>query len=374
MTHSCLRVFFAGGGTAGHLFPGLAVAERLVERFPDAHVTFAGTGKRSEREHVVSAGFDYFALPCRPAPRRIGELFSSLIENYAGYRTALRVLAEGAAAIVVGLGGYASVPLARAAVRRNVPLVRLEQNAVPGRATRWLARRAAMVCTTFEEARSALPANCRILWTGNPLRRSFDRQSSSDRAVLRQIVVLGGSHGARSLNENVPRALYQNRLQCAGWQIVHQSGETDFRATAELYQKLGMEARVVPFLKDVAATLAASGLAVCRAGGTTLAELAATGVPAVVVPYPHATDEHQRKNAAVLAVAGAAVVVEERPSPDGLDDRLSLAVGQLLADPERRRQMSAAMVEWSHPNAACDVAALIYELTQTQPSRAKEPG
>jgi UDP-N-acetylglucosamine--N-acetylmuramyl-(pentapeptide) pyrophosphoryl-undecaprenol N-acetylglucosamine transferase len=360
------RVFFAGGGTAGHLFPGLAVADRLAELLPDAQITFVGSGKRSERGHVMSAGFDYLALPCRPAPRRLGEWFSSLLENYAGYRTALRILDEDSASIVVGLGGYASVPMARAAARRNIPLVLIEQNALAGRATRWLAGSAMMVCASFDEVRATLPPKCNILMTGNPLRREFEGCSPSDPTVKRQIVVLGGSQGARALNENVPRALYKNRAQLAGWQIVHQSGEADCPSTAELYQKLGLEARVVPFLTDVPMTLASTGLAVCRAGGTTLAELAATGVPAVVVPYPHATDDHQQKNAAVLAAAGAALVVDERWSSTRLDDHLTQAIAQLLASPEKRRQMSAAMTRWARPNAARDVAALLRELIVTR--------
>ncbi len=150
------HIVFAGGGTAGHLFPGLAVAARLRLLVPKLRITFIGTGRSFENERVVSAGCEYLALPCRPLPRRARETLRFLTDNLAGYYAAWRFLHEQSVSLVVGLGGYASAPAVRAAVSQRIPFILLEQNAVPGRATRWLARRAALVCGAFAEVRPRL--------------------------------------------------------------------------------------------------------------------------------------------------------------------------------------------------------------------------
>ena len=401
-TDNTLHVVFTGGGTGGHLFPGLAVAEQIVEMVPSARITFAGSGKPFERQHATAAGFEYLALPCRPLPRRPRDVFSFLKDNLAGYLAAGRLLADREVAAVVGLGGYASVPMARCATRRGVPLVLLEQNAVPGKATRWLAPRASLVCAAFEQTRARLRCRCPIRVTGTPIRSGFRRKFPAeglpccDRVVgdavegsgfrvqgsgLRgdawnkhpepRLLILGGSGGAQSLNENVPMALDKIRSQLEGWQIMHQSGERDFEKTRKLYRKLGLQATVVDFVADMPSVLADTDLAVCRSGGTTLAELAAAAVPGVWLPYPQATDDHQRRNAEVFAEPGGAVLLDERASSACLAERassaclaerLSATIAELLSDTVRRARMSAAMHRLARPNATADVAAMIMEV------------
>jgi UDP-N-acetylglucosamine--N-acetylmuramyl-(pentapeptide) pyrophosphoryl-undecaprenol N-acetylglucosamine transferase len=377
MTSDPLHFVFAGGGTGGHLFPGLAVAERLVVEVPDARITFAGSGKQLERREVAAAGFDYLVLPCRPLPRGAREAWSFLLENLAGYLAAARLLDEQRVDGVVGLGGYASVPMARAARRCGVPLVLLEQNAVPGRATRWLARSAALVCAGLAQTRARLRCRCPVRVTGTPIRKSSqeplpletwrcgeptgEAERVPDTFSPRQLIVLGGSSGARTINRNVPRALYKIGVDLAGWKIVHQSGETDLEATRQLYRKLGLEAAVAGFIDRMPDMLAASDLAVCRAGGTTLAELAAAGLPAVLLPYPHATNDHQRRNAEVFSKAGGSVTLDECTLSGRLDDHLAEAIRGLLCDSQERARMSAAMRRLAHPDAAAEVAALILQ-------------
>jgi len=365
-----IHIVFAGGGTGGHLFPGLAVAERIVADEPSTRITFVGSGKRFEREHVTAAHFDYLATPCRPRPKRPRDTLPFLVENLAGYLVAARFLREEQAAAVVGLGGYASVPLARAATRYGIPLVLLEQNALPGRATRWLARWATSVCLAMEEARAGLKCRCPVRVTGTPIRTGFTQTpvAPADTIPLdpdtsnTQLLVLGGSSGARSLNENVPRALYKIRSRLAGWRLVHQSGPAGLEATQRLYRKLGLEADVVSFIADMPKVLRQTGLVVCRAGGTTLAELAALGVPALLLPYPHATDDHQRRNADLLTTSGGSITLDERELAGRFDDHLAGAISGLLADPLGRARMSAAMRRLARPNAATDVAHLIRSL------------
>ena len=191
-----IHVVFTGGGTGGHLFPGLAVAEQLVDEDPRLQITFAGSGKEFERRQVAAAGFEYVALRCRPAPRRFGEAFSFVAENVAGYRAAGRFLREQYVSAVVGLGGYASVPMAQAAARQALPLILLEQNAIPGKATRWLAGHATMICVAMPQARANLRGRCRARLTGNPIRRPKGRPLRG--SPWKQLLILGGSGGARA--------------------------------------------------------------------------------------------------------------------------------------------------------------------------------
>jgi UDP-N-acetylglucosamine--N-acetylmuramyl-(pentapeptide) pyrophosphoryl-undecaprenol N-acetylglucosamine transferase len=423
---STLHIVFAGGGTCGHLFPGLAVAEKLSANRPGVRITFVGTDKPLERRHVAAAGFDYVPLPSRPLPRRASEAISFVVENVAGYFAAGRLLDDENVAGVVGLGGYASVPMGRAAAHRRLPLVLLEQNVVLGKANRWLSRFASLVCTSFAQT-ERLTRWCRpVRCTGNPIRSfgalsenppSADTPSagapkgtmptmrawcatvpggeggyrstaakSSDIGLIAphpsplpqgegdqpRLVVLGGSGGARSLNENVPRALYKIRHLLTGWEILHQSGEADVESTRDLYRKFALEARVAAFWPDLPLWLAGSSLAICRAGGTTLAELSAAGTPAVLLPYPHATDDHQRKNADVFLAAGAARVLDEREITGRLDDQLAELLMRVLGDASSRATMAHGMRRIARPHAAAHAATLIWSLVSSQPRTARQ--
>ncbi|MCE5302114.1 MAG: undecaprenyldiphospho-muramoylpentapeptide beta-N-acetylglucosaminyltransferase [Planctomycetaceae bacterium] len=364
---SSLHVVFSGGGTGGHLFPGLAVAERLTARAPGLRITFCGTGKPSERTWVESAGFDYFTLSARPMPRGPREAVAFVVENLTSYLAAGQFLRDQRVSAVVGLGGYASAPMARAAARRRVPLVLLEQNAVAGKATRWLARHAALICTSFKET-VGLKTDRPIRVTGNPVRSmgGFHRRRSTLHGSLSTLLVLGGSGGARALNQNVPRALHKVRSQLTGWRIVHQSGHAELEATRTLYRKLDLPAQVVPFLGDVPRLLASTDLAICRAGGTTLAELATAGVPALLLPYPLAADDHQVANARHYTAGGGCITIDQRTVLGRLDDELADALCFLLANDELRRSMAAAMRRLARPRAADEVAELLWSVVSSR--------
>jgi UDP-N-acetylglucosamine--N-acetylmuramyl-(pentapeptide) pyrophosphoryl-undecaprenol N-acetylglucosamine transferase len=364
---SARSVVFAGGGTAGHLFPGLAVAERLVEHTGQFRIIFAGTGKDLERRAVERSGFEYLSLPCRPLPKRPADVLPFVLDNATGYRQATRILQQRRAATVVGLGGYASVPMGRAAARTGVPLVLLEQNAVPGRSTRWLARSATAVCVAFEQAAGRIRTRGSLQVTGNPVRRGFvkghpRREDRLSATPSRQLLILGGSSGARTLNHCVPRALSLVKSALRNWRIVHQAGPAEWEATQSRYAALGLEATVVAFFNDMPEVLSATDLAVCRAGGTTLAELAALGVPAVLLPYPHAADNHQRINADRFAAAGGALTVDQRELDDPLEEHLACVISDLLGNHVQRAAMSEATGRLGLPSAATDVAALVRRL------------
>jgi UDP-N-acetylglucosamine--N-acetylmuramyl-(pentapeptide) pyrophosphoryl-undecaprenol N-acetylglucosamine transferase len=376
---------------------------------PRARITFVGGGPAFERRHVAAAGFEYMALPCRAAPSRLSHVPGFLAQNLAGYLAARRFVRDEAVSLAVGLGGYASVPVALAAAKGNAKLVLLEQNTVPGRANRWLARSADAVCVAFQQTAENLPRRCKTHVTGTPIR---EKQTAGSlfhqpcavgagavgvyavgaravgggdddiagslsprfdpphefvgigyaRPANRRLVVLGGSAGARAINENVPRALYKVRDLLDGWEIVHQTGEAHLVSTRVLYRKLGIAATVMPFIADMPELLDQSDLTVCRGGGSTLAEVAAAGVAAVILPYPHAASDHQRKNAELFRRSGGCVLLDEREVDGRLDDRLAESIGGLLHDEGRRQRISQTVRRLGRPEAADTIADLIEEM------------
>lgn len=366
------HIVIAGGGTAGHLFPGLAVAHELSAMADSPRITFAGSGRAFEAKHVADAGFAYKSFPCAPAAQRVRNIWRFLKDNLTGYRAACRFLNRERPSVVVGLGGFASVPVVRAAVHLGIPLVLLEQNAYPGKVTRWIAPHADLICAAFEAARQHLASVCPVRVTGNPLRPGFparSRISQSPSHRVRQLLVLGGSGGAHSLNEAVPRALY--KLAQNGHKIVaiHQSGLAEVDTTRAIYQKLNVRAKVTPFLKNMAEVMEGSDLVICRAGGSTLSEIAASGLPAILIPYPRAADDHQRHNADVFQRANAAQVVCEDDCGIRLDVAIARALDDLMSDESKRAEMTSAMLRLARPDAAWHVAVMVYDMAHQRAAR-----
>ncbi|MEX1096441.1 MAG: undecaprenyldiphospho-muramoylpentapeptide beta-N-acetylglucosaminyltransferase [Planctomycetales bacterium] len=361
---STSTILFSGGGTGGHLFPGIAVAEALRDIEPDARCVFVGSGREVERKLAVDNELEHLVLPVEPStglrrnPVRFAWRYWRSRREARGLIDALRPSA------VVGLGGFASVPVVSAAAAARVPTILLEQNAVPGRATRWLAKRAALVCLSFEEAAAGLPRGARTRVTGNPVRRAVAALHEMERtAGTPTLLVLGGSQGAAALNEMVPRALRALRETASGWRVVHQTGAGNEGAVRRAYHDAGVDAEVSPFFPDLPARLAAATLAVSRAGGTMLAELACAGCPAVLVPYPGSLADHQLLNARAYERAGAARVVAQSPVSSETVATLFATLSPLLGESPRRGEMSRRMRELARPQAARDVARLVLEST-----------
>ncbi|MCA9231968.1 MAG: UDP-N-acetylglucosamine--N-acetylmuramyl-(pentapeptide) pyrophosphoryl-undecaprenol N-acetylglucosamine transferase [Planctomycetales bacterium] len=382
------HILFAGGGAAGYFFPGIAVAEHLKRKLPLATITFAGPGRAREKHVVRSAGYEYCMIPSQPVPQNPFQAFRFLTDNIAGYCSARWMLREKGVDLVVGLGGYTSTAVVRAAVAREIPFILLEQNAIPSRTTRWLAEAATLVCAGFEEVRPHLRSQAPVAITGNPARPAFEqlcrRMSSGNRSLeaakltfadnglpsQKRLVILGGADGARSLNESMPRALKKLGETLADWQIIHQTGEGQLQETEGRYRQEGLEALTVTFIDEIASVLFASDLVVCRSGGTTLAELALAGVPAVLVPYPHATDDQQIANAKVFAAANACRLVDESTQTGVLAAALARELTPLVSDDLLRREMSLNIHALSRPEASSDIANAIYEtLFESQGAR-----
>jgi UDP-N-acetylglucosamine--N-acetylmuramyl-(pentapeptide) pyrophosphoryl-undecaprenol N-acetylglucosamine transferase len=377
-TRCPFHIVFAGGGSAGRLYPGLAVAAHLKERLPGVAITFVGGGKPIERHPVRAAGFNYVTIPSQPVPRNPFLAMRFVTDNVAGYWASRWYLKEHGASLVVGLGGYASAATVRAANSRQIPTLLLEQNAVPGPVTRWLARSADMVCCGFEDVQGQFPPDAPRLVTGNPARPTFERmyreldaqgQSTAndelDAERPRRLVVIGGADGARSINQHMPRALRRLGEQLCGWQVVHQSGEGQLQHTIDRYRDAGVEALTVSFIDEMAPVMFDSDLVVCRAGGTTIAELALAGVPAVLVPYPRDVEAYQLANAELAGAAGAATVIDESSLEGPLSDALVEHLTPLLCEEPRRRIMAENMRGLARPDAAAKITDAIRSILGT---------
>jgi UDP-N-acetylglucosamine--N-acetylmuramyl-(pentapeptide) pyrophosphoryl-undecaprenol N-acetylglucosamine transferase len=359
------HIVFAGGGTRGRLYPGLAVAAQLAERVPHAVITFVGGGRSSDRHVIRAAGFRHATLPSKPAPENALHAVRFITDNVAGYLAARWYLKEKHVTAVVGLGGAASAPAVRAAISRGLPVVLMEQNVVPGRVTRWLARSASSVCAGFDQTRAYFPSAVPLTITGNPACATFQqlhRQNKSEfRGARKRLVILSGSGRKSSLNEFMPRTLSRLRQQLSGWQVVHQAGDGQLQDTERRYHDVCVNAMVFAFVDEMAPLIFGSDLVVCRGGATTLAELALAGAPAVVVPSPGAMD-YQWTNAEVYGSVGAATVVDETDDNCGpLDDALVQQLKSLLIDDARRARMASNMRRMARPDAGANVCNVIYD-------------
>lgn len=348
-------VAFAGGGTGGHLFPGLALARWLRENHPDLEVVFFSTGRALERRLLRDGEFQVVRLAARPSPEHWWGWWMTGVSQATAVLRALSALRRLRVSVVVALGGYGSVAPAVAAWLSGRPVVVLEQNRLPGRASRLLSLFADVVCTAWPETAAGLWRRAYAVTTGTPLRPevlSGDPERARRAAGFAPrrpvLLVLGGSQGAHAVNRWVAASLAQVARELPRLQIVHQCGTRDYGWLREAYREVNLRSWVKPFLDRIGDFYALATLAVARAGATTLAELAAVGLPAVLVPYPYAADGHQRANALLAAQWGGAVVVEESEF-----ERTSLAalLRELLRDRSRRRAMARALKRMSRPEA-----------------------
>lgn len=348
---------FAGGGTGGHLFPAIAVAECLIDQHPEARIAFVGSNRPIEREILARTSFEHHTLP--GLSNRAVQVAR---QGWRSYRAALRVLKHLRPAAVIGCGGGASVGPVIAARRLRIPVLLLEQNVIPGRATRLLSRFKTTVCLTYAESVPFFPKHARVEVTGNPVRRAIanlatERLMAGSHEERKSLLVLGGSQGALAVNDALLHFAQKHGDMLAGWRIVHQTGRRDEDRVREGYAALDIEARVEAFFTDMIRLYRESHLVISRGGGTTLSELACAGLPAILVPYPHAKDNHQVGNARVFESAGAAVMVDS--SSDDWTDRFVSATIRALSDESFRRNQAQMMSRLARPRAAEEVAALI---------------
>jgi UDP-N-acetylglucosamine--N-acetylmuramyl-(pentapeptide) pyrophosphoryl-undecaprenol N-acetylglucosamine transferase len=349
------KVMLAGGGTGGHLFPALAIADELKRRQEDVEIVFVGTKRGLESKLVPERGYRIRFLEVRGFRRRLD--WRNLFFFYylaKSLRQARAVLEEEKPSIVVGTGGYASGPPLRVARKMKISILIQEQNSYPGVTTRWLSHQADKVFLAYEESKKYFKRQDNLVVVGNPVRIDFARiEKSMAKRTLRAeekekvVLILGGSQGSRAINQTILDNLSQ--LKGQDWlQIIWQTGTKDFERVNSILQDKKLPITAIPFIQDIATAYAACDLVVSRAGALTLSEITLVGKPAILIPYPFAAADHQRKNAEVLVKENAAeMILEKNLSQANLVQR----VLNLVQDESKLKAMSARSRKLGRPEA-----------------------
>ncbi|MEJ2721338.1 MAG: undecaprenyldiphospho-muramoylpentapeptide beta-N-acetylglucosaminyltransferase [bacterium] len=391
-----MRIMIAGGGTGGHVYPGIAMYDALRRRMGDVEVLFVGARAGVERRIFDDLGLPNVLLPGRGVRGKgLGTKLISPLILLAGVARGIREILAFKPDVVIGTGGYASVAVVAASILCNRKRVLQEQNSVPGLANRMLSRFADLVLLSYEESRAFLGRRVPAAVVGNPIRvkQPPDRGAALDffdfEPDVPVVLICGGSRGARSINEAAVDAI-KGLIERRDLQFVFLTGDLDYETVrsqlglagreergerkgerpdahgekeprADLARRVGIEKRVriYPFLQEMNHAYSAADVAVSRAGASAVFELAAFGVPTVFVPYPYAADDHQRKNVSALGAAGAAVVVEDRSFTGG---QLETIIETLLDDEERRGTMRRKTRTWARADADSLAAEKILEL------------
>ena len=351
-----MRLLLCGGGTGGHLFPAVAVAEEWLAG--GGEVLFVGSGRQTEREVLGRLGLPWRGIDVAGLQGRGLRGALGLLKLPMALGQSLAILRNFRPQVVLGVGGYSSGPVIVAARLLGLPCAIQEQNAVPGLTNRLLSRLAQVAFVSFPDTERYFGGQAVL--AGNPVRRALLSQAPPPREGGRLgLLIFGGSLGAHSLNVAAAGMLPHLAPLKSSLAIRHQTGQSDLARVRAAYTEAGFEAEVAPFIHDMAAAYGAADLVVCRAGATTLAELAALAKPAILVPYPHAVGNHQELNARAFERAGAAEVILDRElAPEHLAARIRV----LLEDEDRRSAMSAAARRLARPEAAQTIATRLRQL------------
>lgn len=341
-----VRLVIAGGGTGGHLYPGIAVAEALLRCDPQAKVLFVGTARGIEARVLPGLGFDLALIRVEGVQGRgLKGLLRALWQVPASVWQSLRILRRFQATAVLGVGGYASGPVVLAAWLLRIPTAIQEQNAHAGVTNRMLGHIVGAIFTSWP-ATAGLPAS-KVRYIGNPIRAAIRPSTRTWQPFT--LLVFGGSLGARTINRAMVGAAPKLIDLKDKLRIVHQTGRNPDTDVAAAYRAAGLDADVRPYFEDMPVQYAQACLAICRAGATSLAELAAAELPAILIPFPFAAENHQEKNADVFVQAGAALKLLDR---EATGERLAALVRELMAAPDRLEAMARAMRNLARPEAA----------------------
>jgi len=359
--------FFAGGGTGGHIYPGLAIAEQVAAFQTDAKIHFFCSERVIDSYILAQAGFKYSPLAARAfsiSPAKLAAFFKSSLSSYA---IAKKILAANQPAVLVGIGGFASVGPVLAARRLGIPIYLLSVDIVPGRANRFLARFAKEIFVQFEESsRYFRASSANVTVTGCPLRARFgDADANAARKALdldadkKVLVVTGASSGAKNVNDAVCAILNNLSEFADGWQIVHLTGRAHFEQVRKRYERAVIKHKVLAYYDQMADLLAGADLVIGRSGAVSVAEYAAAAVPSICMPYPHHKDMHQYLNAGKLVEAGAAVIVDDLPDLTDRAEWLWEELEQLMNSEEKRQEMRHRCRQIVNSEAASKIAKVL---------------
>jgi UDP-N-acetylglucosamine--N-acetylmuramyl-(pentapeptide) pyrophosphoryl-undecaprenol N-acetylglucosamine transferase len=366
-------IILAGGGTGGHLYPGIAVAQSLKKILPDCHPLFLCTQRDIDRVILEPTGFEFIPQPIVPPTKTVGGLLKFFKSWRETKDLVKRTRRERDPVAVLGLGGYAAGVAVRAAADKKIPTAILNPDVIPGKANQFLLRHVQAICCQFPQSADHLPANQRhkVKVTGCPIREDFlqsvDRRAAATKLGLdprlQTLTITGASQGALTVNEAVLAMAPELNLQ--GWQILHLAGRDHALSVRATYRELEIDARVVDFTPAMADVWAVTDLTIARSGASTCAELTACGIPSILMPYPFHKDMHQKANAQVLVDAGAAMLIDDEKDARKNAAKLTPAVQSLLRDTPKRQSMSQAAKTLGRPDAADAVANIIKEIMQT---------
>lgn len=360
------RMVIAGGGTGGHLFPGVAVAQAFLARNLDNQVLFVNAGRPLEVSVLNRLGWPFKTIPIEGIKGRgIWRQLRAMVKIPWAVWRSIRILRFFAPHVVLGVGGYSAGPVVLAAWLLRIPTALHEQNQLPGMTNRLLRRIVDRIYLTFDDDRRRFAAD-KTLITGNPVRDEFimlgTDHTDPERTAAFNLLVLGGSQGAHAIN-HVMAAAAPGLAELPGLRIVHQTGRDDERHVADAYRAAGLNATVMPFFNDMAERYQKADLIVCRAGATTVAEITVIGCPAIFVPFPSATDDHQTRNAQALVDAGAAwMIAQSRLNAAVLAD----AIEKGMHDRTQLKEMAARALSMGRPEAALTIIRDIYELLEKE--------
>jgi len=370
MSDGCF--FFAGGGTGGHIYPLLAVAEQIRARQPQAEIHFFHSTRAVDERVFAKTGFGRTALPASGLYAHPGKLLRFALTFQRSYKIAARTIAKRPNAVVIGAGGFVAAPVCRAGHALGVPVALVNVDIIPGRANQLSARWADEIFVQFEESRSRFPRTRAAMHVvGCPLRSAFS-QAAPNKAIenlgldadKNVLLITGASSGSARINEAVCRLLPRLEVFADRWQIVHLTGLDNFRTVLNGYHGARIGHEVLDYYDGMADLFAAADLVVGRSGAVSVAEYAVAGVPSICLPYPFHKDKHQYLNAAKLVEAGAGVVVNDVADLEERATRLWKELELLMADDRRRAQMSEACQRVARPNAAAEIAARLIEMAQ----------
>jgi UDP-N-acetylglucosamine--N-acetylmuramyl-(pentapeptide) pyrophosphoryl-undecaprenol N-acetylglucosamine transferase len=360
-----MRVLIAAGGTGGHIYPGIAVAREIMRRDPSSKVQFVGTARGLETRLVPQAGFELTLIESAGLKNvSLGARIKGVAVLPRSFVSARKLMRQFRPDVVVGAGGYVSGPVVMTAAMMNLPTLVMESNALPGLTNRVLARFVDRAAVSFEQALPYFRGKGKV--TGNPVRREFFEIPVKQREPGKlSLLVFGGSQGARAINEAMIAALPRLKDIPVALRIKHQTGVADFEKVRLGYEAAGWNERsdIRSYIDNMVADFAEADLVVCRAGATTTAELIAAGKASIMIPFPFAADDHQRKNAEALQVAGAAkMILQEELS----GERLAQEIEKLVLAPEQLSQMEEAARRLAHGDAAAAAVDIIAQLANFQ--------
>ena len=349
-----MRIVIAGGGTGGHLFPGIAIAEEFLRRDDKAQIIFIGTKKGIEGKLLGQLGYELRTIEIEGVKGRgLKAMIRSAYQVPQSMWQSRRVLKQFNPHIVIGVGGYASGPAVLTAHFMGIPTAIAEQNALPGITNRILGKFVKVIFATYAQTQTWFPKR-KVIISGNPVRAAFvaGRCVEKGKKDFWQLLVFGGSQGAVTINKAMINMLSQLQKMKNKIRVMHQTGTKQLEKVRQAYEKFGIKAKVMPFIVDMAGAYAAADLIVCRAGATSLAEITASGKAAILIPYPWAANDHQTKNAQAMADAEAAVVINESELTSG---KLFGALENLLSDEKKLKKLEKNSARLGNINAAANI-------------------